>query len=135
MDAIQSLGSPEEVLKPMVAERKLVQATKSFNPLHVFKAIIMNIGNGISYIFFAFLYLLLGAFIFTIFAKIVNPDNVGMYFKDGHFMALGSIDQASIANNNYYEVLGNWFIPAMIVLSIMWYFLITFLLRILRPKK
>jgi len=135
MDVIQKLGSPEEVLKTMVAERKLVQATRSFNPLHVFKAIIMNIGNGIAYIFFAFLYLLLGAFIFTIFAKIINPDDVGMFFKDGHFMALGSIDAETIASDNYYEVLGNWFIPVMIVFSVLWYFLITFLLRILRPKK
>jgi len=135
MEVLESLGSPEEVLKPLIAEKKLIQATKSFNPLHVFKAIVMNIGNGISYIFFALLYLFLGAFIFTIFAKIFNPDNVGMYFRDGSFAALGSIDSESIIKGNYTEVLGNWFIPFMIVLSVLWYLLITFLLRILRPKK
>jgi len=121
MDVIEKLGSPEEVLKPMVAERKLVQATKSFNPLHVFKAIVMNIGNGIAYIFFAMLYLLLGGFVFMIFAKLINPDNVGIFFKDGSFMALGSIDAESLEKYNYTEVLGHWFIPVMILVSVAWY--------------
>ncbi len=135
MDVIQKLGSPEEVLKPMIAERKLIQATKSFNPFHVFKALLLNIGNGISYIFFALLYLILFAFLFTIIAKMVTPDQVGLFFKDGSFRVLGSVDTATIEKYNYKEVLGNWFIPVMTLISIAWYLLITFLLRLLRPKK
>ena len=36
LDTIDKLGIPEEVLKPLVADKKLEQATKTFNPIHVF---------------------------------------------------------------------------------------------------
>lgn len=29
------LGEPKEVLKPLIAEKKLIQATNTFNPIHV----------------------------------------------------------------------------------------------------
>lgn len=64
LDVLEKLGAPEEVLKPLVAERKLNQATRTFNPLHVFKALVLNISNGIVYVFFALLYLILFGFIF-----------------------------------------------------------------------
>lgn len=134
MDVIEKLGSPEEVLKPMIAERKLYQASKTFNPLHVFKAIALNIGNGIAYFFFAIMYLLLGGFIFTIFAKITNPEEVGLFFNDGKFQALGAMDIDSINNSGSYEVLGNWYIPVMIIVSLLWYLFTTFLLRFMRTK-
>ena len=54
LDIIEKLGSPEEVLKPLVADKKLEQATKTFNPIHVFKALVLNFTNGVSYIFFLF---------------------------------------------------------------------------------
>lgn len=135
MDVLDKLGSPEEVLAPLIAEKKLNQATSTFNPVHVFKAIALNIGNGIAYTIFAFMYLLLGAFIFCIGAKVVNPSEVGLFFKDGHFQCLGAVDQSYIDTSQLTEVLGHWFIPVMIIVSILWYLLITVLLRMLRKKK
>ena len=38
LDITQKLGTPEEVLKPLIADKKLEQATKTFNPVHVFNA-------------------------------------------------------------------------------------------------
>lgn len=130
MDVLEKLGSPEEVLIPLKAEKKLEQATRTFNPIHVFKAIALNLGNGVVYIVFALLYLFLGAFVFCIFAKVWNPSDVGMFFSDGTFQSLGMRSGHDVDSGQVYEVLGNWFIPVMIVISVIWYLFITLLLRI-----
>ncbi|KFF05823.1 HAAS signaling domain-containing protein [Flavobacterium reichenbachii] len=131
LDIIEKLGLPEEVLKPLVADKKLQQATKTFNPVHVFKALILNFTNGISYIFFFVLYLFLFGFVFLIFAKIYNPSLVGLYMKKDSFsvFVLGIINPESQIKNNIHEVLGNWFIPVMLLSIVLFYFLITLLLK------
>lgn len=134
LDVIESLGQPEEVLLQTVASKKLDQATKTFNPIHVFKAIVLNISNGIAYTFFAILYILLFGFVFVIGAKIVNPEEVGLFFKSGSLFVLGSIDEASRQDPAVTELLGNLFVPVMIAISVGLYFLITLLLRLKRKK-
>lgn len=126
LNAIDKLGAPEEVLKPLIADKLLEKATKSFNPIDIFRALALNITNGISYIVFSILYLCLGGFIFLIFAKIINGNKVGMYVQDGKFQAIGMLSDST----NYQEVLGNWFIPIMLISTIILYFVITLLLRI-----
>jgi len=125
LNAIDKLGSPEEVLKPLIADKLLEKATKSFNPLHIFKALLLNITNGISYVIFFLLYLSLGSFIFLILAKLFKS-NVGMYFKEGKFQVLGFVKETQ----DYQEVIGNWFIPVMILVTVVCYFLITLLLKL-----
>lgn len=125
LDILQKLGSPEEVLKPLVADKKLTQATRTFNPVHIFKALILNIGNGLSYIIFFLLYLCLFSFIFLIGAKIFMPDRVGLFYKKGSTFILGMA-----SNYPGHEILGNWFIPVMIAFTIVFYLLLTLLLKI-----
>lgn len=127
LDVIEKLGVPEEVLKPLVADKKLEEATKTFNPIHVFKALILNFTNGISYVIFFFLYLLLFGFVFLIFAKLINPSEVGMFMKNDSFIAMGYI--VNDGNENIREVLGNWFIPFTLLCILVFYFLITLLLK------
>jgi len=131
LDIIEKIGIPEEVLKPLVADKKLEQATKTFNPIHVFKALILNFTNGISYILFFILYLFLFGFVFLIFAKIINPSLVGLYINKQSLsvVVLGMIDPESQIKNHTTEVLGNWFIPAMLFSIVFFYFLITLLLK------
>ena len=131
LDIIEKLGAPEEVLKPLVADKKLEQATRTFNPVHVFKALILNFTNGISYVFFFVLYLFLFGFVFLIFAKIVNPSLVGLHMKDDSFsvFVLGIMSQEDKIKNHTHEVLGYWFIPAMLLAIVVFYFLITLLLK------
>lgn len=131
LDIIEKLGTPEEVLKPLVADRKLEQATKTFNPVHVFKALTLNFTNGVSYIFFFILYLFLFGFVFLIFAKIFNPSLVGLYMKKDSFsvFVLGIMSPEHQIKNQTYEVLGNWFIPTMLLSIVLFYFLITLLLK------
>lgn len=128
LNILEKLGAPEEVLKPLVADKKLEQATKTFNPVHVFKALVLNFANGISYIFFFFLYLLLFGFVFLIIAKIINPSEVGLYYRDAEFLVAGIPSDANVPGVT--EVLGNWFIPVMLLAIVVFYFLITLLLKL-----
>ncbi|OCB77839.1 hypothetical protein B0A79_21480 [Flavobacterium piscis] len=131
LDIIEKLGAPEEVLKPLDADKKLEQATRTFNPVHVFKALILNFTNGISYVFFFVLYLFLFGFVFLIFAKIVKPSLVGLHMNDSFSVfVLGIMSQEDKIKNHTYEVLGNWFIPAMLLAIVVFYFLITLLLKL-----
>ena len=124
LNSIDKLGSPEEILKPLIADKLLEKATKSFNPIQILKALLLNITNGISYIIFFVLYLSLGAFVFLIFAKLFNS-NVGMYYKEGKFQVLGLMKE----NDGYKEVLGYWFVPVMLITIITLYFTITLILK------
>lgn len=128
LHVIQSLGDPEDVLKPLIAEKVLAQATRTFNPIHIFKALVLNLANGISYIIFSILYLLLFGFGFMIVAKILNPKEVGLFFKEGQFMLLGMMDELPV-DGTITEVLGGWFIAVMLFSAAVLYVLITLLLR------
>lgn len=127
LDILEKLGPPEEVLKPLVADKKLEQATTTFNPVHIFKALMLNFTNGISYVIFFILYLLLFAFVFLIFAKIISPTEVGLFYKDASFVVLGLTHEAN--QNGVKEVLGNWFIPVMLFAIVLFYLLITIVLK------
>lgn len=138
LDILDKLGIPEEVLKPLVADKKMEQATKTFNPLHIIRALALNITNGFSYLIFFMLYLLLFGFVYLIFAKIVSPDEVGLFIENGSFLVLGKTNQVNISGSGITEVLGNWFIPIMMLCIIVFYVIITFLLklkRIINKKK
>lgn len=124
LNTMEKLGSPEEVLKPLIADKLLERATKSFNPLQILKALLLNITNGVSYIIFFLLYLSLGTFIFLIFAKLFSS-NVGMYFKEGEFRVIGVVNGSS----EYQEVLGYWFIPVMILVTVSLFIIITLFLK------
>ncbi len=132
LDILDKLGIPEEVLKPLVADKKLEQATKTFNPLHIIRALALNITNGISYLIFFVLYLLLFGFVYLIYAKIVNPEEVGLFLNNNSFMVLGKMNKENLNNAAITEVLGNWFIPSMVLSIIVSYFIITFLLKLKR---
>ncbi len=124
---LDKLGSPEEVLKPLIATKKIQQATKTFNPIHLIQALALNITNGVSYLIFSFLYFFLFSGVFLIFAKIFNP-NVGLYYKGNEFKVLGLIK--NIENKELTEVLGNWFIPLILLSIVVLYVVITLLLKL-----
>jgi len=125
LDSIDKLGAPDEVLKPLVADKLLEKATRSFNPIDVFKALVANLTNGVAYFIFFILYALLGTFVFLIFAKMFNKE-VGMYYREGKFQAIGMV----YGQEGAVEVLGHWFIPVMILCIIFFYMVITLLLKI-----
>ena len=132
LDILDKLGTPEEVLKPLIADKKLEQATKTFNPVHIFKALVLNITNSTSYIIFFILYLCLFGFLFIVYAKITHPSEVGLFFDNNTFIALGKINPEYINNTTTREVLGGWFIPVIILAILLSYILITLLLKLKR---
>ncbi|WP_316800177.1 hypothetical protein [Pedobacter frigidisoli] len=128
LNVLERIGAPEEVLKQLVADKKLEQATTTFNPIHVIKALFLNLSNGISYVVFSILYLLLFGFVFLIFAKLVHPADVGMYYKNTSFVVLGHLKESG--DPKVKELLGNWFIPVMIAAALFFYVLLTLALKL-----
>ncbi|MDH6342150.1 putative membrane protein [Parabacteroides sp. PFB2-12] len=124
---IKRIGAPEEILPPVIANKKMDQATHTFNPMHVIKALSLNISNGLSYVAFSILYLLLFCFSFLAIAKIFFPGNIGVFKGENRFY-IGLFSDSTIEGTQ--ELLGFWFIPVVLLLSICLYFLITFLMRI-----
>ena len=126
LNLLDNLGEPEDFLKPMVAERKLQEATRTYNPRHIFQALKLNLQSGAKYSVFAILYLFLFAFIFLPFAKIIFPKHTGLFYRNDEFLGFGFIKDIIGAD----ELLGFWFIPICIITGLLLYVLITLLLRL-----
>ena len=125
---LDKIGVPSEILKPLIAEKKLNQATRTFNPVHIFQALVLNFSFGTIYFVFFILYLFLFSFVALIFGKIIFPDHVGFFYKKGEIFQYGGFVNSSTLQ--HYEVLGNGFIPVTIGLGLLSYFLIGLLLRL-----
>ena len=132
LDVLEKLGAPEETLRLLIADKKMEQATRTFNPLHMFRALALNLGNGISYVIFFILYLMLFGFVFLIFSEIFDPQSTGLFFEGNNFQALGKISPDYLKGSGTREILGSWFIPAMLFAIVIFYLIITFLLKIKR---
>ena len=125
VETLDKLGHPRDSLSALVADRKLSQATKTFNPIHVIKALSLNISNGFMYVLFCILYLNLFCFVFLIFAKIIFPHNTGLFVgENGTLFGFGTVNDTST------EMLGNWFIPVVFVLIVLTYLFITLLFKL-----
>jgi len=128
LNIIDNFGDLEKVLKPIIAERKLDQATKTFNPIHIFRALFLNIQNGFFFIFISICYMGLGFLGIAILAKLFFPAQIGMYYKPGEYFVLAGIPGEGV-NEMEYELLGNWYIPVMTIGIVSFYFLITMILK------
>lgn len=135
VDVLDQLGAPEIVLKPMVADKKLAQATRTFHPLHIAKALALNVGNGLIYLVFAMLYLFLFSGIFLIGAKLYSPDEVGLFTENGNIVLLGKMSTETALHAGYVEVLGNGFIPLILGMMVLFYLIITLLLKLKQKLK
>lgn len=126
-ETLKRLGEPHKTLAQLVADRKLQQATKTFNPLHVMKALSLNLSNGFIYVLFSILYLFLFCFVFLFFAKLISPQNTGLFIGEDDLF-FGFI--ANMTENSLSEVLGYWFIPVILSGMITIYLFIILLLKL-----
>jgi hypothetical protein len=126
LDITEKLGDPEEFLKPLVASKKLNEAVHTFRPAAVIQALAINLKSGIIFSVFALLYLLLGIFVLLIPGKIFFPTHTGLFFEDNKFAGFGFF----LNTTGNTEALGYWLIPILIASAILFYIIITLLLRL-----
>jgi uncharacterized membrane protein len=134
--ALEKLGEPENFLTEVVAERKLVQAGKSFNPLHIASAIVLNIGRGVlktvMFIVAGLLYLLSFAFAILAILKPIFPSKIGYYTNTANGGAfIGWVGSEYLGGT---ERLGLWFTPIFFTTAVLLYVVITIILKNI-PKK
>jgi hypothetical protein len=133
LNAIQKLGEPEDYLAAVVAERKTKQATRSFNPLHVYSALALQMGRGVTnsikYTFFGLLYLFIFTFGLLSLLKFIFPENVGYFKSPNGYAAFGFLSNPNNIEGSS-EVLGYWFVPLCLFSALILYLLTTFLMRI-----
>jgi len=105
LDAIikitDKLGDPEIILSSMVEEKSLERASRTFNPLHIAKALVINIKNGLIYSVYAFLYLAIALCLALLGLKLVVPESTGT------LVCASGTDSSSIAlynTDSFYEI-------------------------------
>lgn len=128
LQKIKDFGNLELILQPIVAERKLALATKPSNSTHLFKAIALHIQNGIFFLFMSICYMGLTGFGIALIAKLISPEQIGMYYKPGEYFVLAGVP-ADHVNQIEYELLGDWYISVMILVMFSFYVLSTFIIR------
>lgn len=130
LNILERLGSPEITLKEVVATKKIEQAVKTFNLKHLVEALFLNLRNGLVYIVLFVLTLLLVCFPILIVMEILYPAQTGLFMGEKTFF-FGMTYPKSGVN----EVLGHAFIPVVVMLGVAFYFLIIFLLKLVKNKK
>ncbi len=131
VDALENLGAPEEVLLPLVASRKVKQASYSFNPKHIFQALYLNISHGLGFLIVALGYLFALCFGSLALFKMISPAHTGLFLKNGQFFFFGF---SGTLPGGLTEVLGYWIIPIVLAVMAALYCLNTLLLRLLKRK-
>ena len=131
LNILERMGDPEITLKEIVAGKKIDQAVKTFNLKHLVQALFLNLKNGIVYVILAFMTLLLVSFPILIVMEILYPQETGLHVG-GRTFIFGITNQRE---EGVSEVLGDGFIPVVIVLGIAFYFIIIFLLKLIKNKK
>jgi hypothetical protein len=131
VNALQNFGAPEEVLQPLVADKKVKQATRTFNPRHIIQALYLNISNGIGFVMVGILYLFITTLGISIIVKLIYPSHTGLFIGKGHLFGFGFVADLPPGAT---ELLGNWYIPVVGLSIVFFYFLNTLLFRLLKRK-
>jgi uncharacterized membrane protein len=132
LQALKDLGEPEEFLVAQVGQRKLDQATRSFNPIDILLALWMNIGSrfyhSVVYSLLGLFYLLTFVFAFFSLFKIVLPNQIGYFISPSGSWAIGYVHDTSGMKDAW----GYWFIPFSIGVTLVLYVVLTLLLKVVR---
>lgn len=131
LNILDRLGDPEITLREVVASKKIDQAIKTYNIKYLFQALFLNLRNGAAYILLAFMTVMLVTFPVLIVMKLITPSKTGIWVGPRTFF-LGIVSNKP---DGIREIAGNYFIPIVIVLSILLYLLIITILKAIRKKK
>lgn len=126
LNAIDRIGDPEEYIKPMIAEKLLVNASKTFNPKTIVKGLYYYIWGGVKKFFITILfgvgYIISFISGFLVVLKLFFPNTSGLLIHKNGGFALGIIDDIKDIKT---DVLGYWIIPIGIILSVGIYLVLT----------
>lgn len=133
LNAIDRLGEPEEILKPMMADKLLTKGIRTLHP--------GSIAKGLFYSFFGRLRRIALALAIGIgfvgslclaamgILKFIFPRHIGFLLLEGGGFIFGMTLDASHIKT---DVLGYWFVPIALVLAFLFYLLFSQLLRLLK---
>jgi hypothetical protein len=129
VDAVlQKFGEPDAYLPEWVVLKKMEVATRSFDPIRIFGALVLGVRShsvhAVKYILFGLLYLFTITFGVLSILKVLFRSNTGLFIYQRGF-AFGYTSNIAGA----YEILGWWFIPICLFVTIMLYIIITLLLK------
>ncbi|RZM18047.1 MAG: hypothetical protein EOO88_41740 [Pedobacter sp.] len=130
LNILERLGAPETTLKEVVAAKKIDQAVKTFNLKHLIEALFLNFRNGVVYVVLFVLTLMLICFPILIVMEVLYPADIGLFMGNNTFL-FGTMEPEAGVN----EVLGNTFIPVVTLLGVVFYFLIVFLLKLVKKTR
>lgn len=136
LDAIEKIGDPESFIKPLVADKLLTKASKTFNPKTIVKGLFQYLSISIRNFLFALLftvgYLASIAMGLMALLKPFFPQHIGLIiYENGDFVFGIDVDITGAVG----EVLGYWIIPIGAALCVFIYLGLTRLLKVLRKPK
>lgn len=133
LNAIERFGDPDEFLKPIIADKLLTDASKSFNPKSIFLGIYYNLYGGITRFLLAIVLWAgyLTAFFLSALAvlKIFFPQRTGLFYSNKGVYYLGFMDSGAGK-----DVLSYYFIPIALLISAALFWSLTKLLRLIIKK-
>lgn len=130
LNILDRLGDPEITLKEVVASKKIDQAIKTFNIKYLLQALFLNLRNGIAYILLSIMTIMLVTFPILIVMEMIKPAITGIWVGPHSFFFGVAVKQEGLR-----EIAGNYFIPIAIVCCVLLYFLIIYILKVIRKKK
>jgi hypothetical protein len=136
LDAIDKMGAPEDFLKPMLADRFIMSAQRSFNLKSVVKGLYYNAYRGTSMVVVSLLvglgYLLSISLVVSAVLKPIFPNNTGLLFLEDEDIVVGfRLGTDPIVS----DPLGYWTIPIALALAALLYIGLTKFTRVLRQNK
>jgi len=123
--AISELGRPEDYLRDLVAEKRLDEALKAYNPIGILKYIYHFSKSSLKYSIYFVVYLFILTMPFLFFAKIFFPERTGLFYRGDRIVGFGFWRDVE----GLTEVLNQWFYPVVILMMALLYLAFTAVLR------
>ena len=134
-NALERLGRPIDYLHPILGERYISRATRTYSPVAVSKGLFHTIlaggGRLLAASLFGLGYMFIAVFVAIALSKPFWPDNVGLFRAPDGTIAAGIVAETA----GYQEVLGWWSIPVALSFAMLIYLLLTKCLgRVIRSQ-
>jgi hypothetical protein len=134
--AIENLGDPSDFLTPLIAEKYLTDASANYRPMFIAKGLFYYLKSGFRQFLKGMIYVtgyifIIGLALVAI-LKIFIPSKTGFFVSKTGTINIGLVSDISNVDR---ELLGYWFIPLALIMSIILYYTLAKLLRLLKYRK